>query len=108
MRTNQLTPYGEQSPCWEANSFSASQEIPHTVWNPKVHHRVHKSPPLVSILSQISPVHSLFYFLNIHFNIILHLRLGLLGGLFPSGFPTITLSPYPYVPHAPPISLLFI
>ena len=36
-----------------------------------------------------------------------HLRLGLPSGLLPSGFPTKTLytpSPYPYAPHAQPIS----
>jgi hypothetical protein len=26
----------EQSPSWETNRFSASQEIPHVLWNPKV------------------------------------------------------------------------
>jgi hypothetical protein len=25
----------------EANRFSATQEIPHTLWNPKVHYRSH-------------------------------------------------------------------
>jgi len=28
---------------WEANRFSASQEVPHTLWNPNFHHRFHKS-----------------------------------------------------------------
>ena len=33
----------EQSPSWEANWFSASQEISHILWNPKVHYHIYKS-----------------------------------------------------------------
>ena len=32
----------EQSPSWEANRFSASQEIPRILRNPNVHYRTHK------------------------------------------------------------------
>jgi len=71
-----------QSAYWEANSYSASQENSRILCNSKVHHRVHKRPPLLPILKQTNSVHALeFCFINICFNIILHLRFGLSGWL---------------------------
>jgi hypothetical protein len=32
----------EQIPSWKANSHSASQEIPHLLWDLKVHYHVHE------------------------------------------------------------------
>jgi len=46
-----------QSPFWEANWFAASQEIPRTSWNPKVHYHTHKRLPPIPILGQPNPVH---------------------------------------------------
>jgi hypothetical protein len=43
---------------WEANRFSASQEISRILWNPKVHYRLHKNPPPVPILSHIDLIHA--------------------------------------------------
>ena len=54
-----LTYSMKHSYSWETNRFSASQEIPRILWNPKVHHRVYNSLPPVLILSQINPVYAL-------------------------------------------------
>jgi hypothetical protein len=83
----------EQMPSWAANRFEASQEIPRILWNPKVHYRIHKCPPTVSILSQFNSVHTpTSYFLKIHLSII-----------FPSmpGSPQWSL--YPHVSHQNPV-----
>ena len=73
----------------EVNPFSASQEIPPILRNPKVRYRVYKSPPPFPVLSQIDPVHdpqptswrSILILSS-------HLHLGLPRGLFPSVLPT--------------------
>ena len=62
----------QYSPSWEANRFSANQEIPNILLNPKVHNHIHKCPPTVPILNKLHPVHTpTSHFLKIHLNIIL-------------------------------------
>ena len=62
----------EHSPYREPDRFSASQEIPHILSNPKVHHRNPKCTPPVPILSQLDPVNTpTSHFLKINLNIIL-------------------------------------
>jgi hypothetical protein len=79
-----LTNSTEQNPSWEADSHSSGQEITHLLWNPDVHYRVHNSPPLAHILSQMNPVRSLPpCCCKIHS---FHLFLGLPSGIFSLGF----------------------
>jgi hypothetical protein len=68
----------ELSPSWEAASCSTTQNFPKTLWNPKVHYRVHKRPLLLPMLSNMNQVHiTSSYFSKVHVNIIYHLRLGI-------------------------------
>jgi len=90
----------EQSPSWDANRFSASQEIPRILWNLKVLCHIYKCLPPVPSLSQINKVHAPH---PTSWRSILMLSsflfLGLPSGLFPSGFSTkSTIYPSP-LPH---------
>jgi hypothetical protein len=50
---------------------------------------VYKSPSLACILRQMNSFHTLPpYFLKIHLTLFSDLCLGILSGVFPSGFPT--------------------
>ena len=106
-----LTYSMEQSPSWETDRFSVSQEIPHILRNPKVHYRNHKCPLTVPILIQLDQVHALTSHSRRSFLILSsHLRLGLPSCLFPSGFPTTVLyTPLPqtYYIHRPTHSSRF-
>jgi len=93
-----------QSPSWQANSFSTSQEISRILLNPAVRYHSYQGLPTVLKMSQINPVHAASHYLKIQPS---HLRLGLSSGLFPSGFTTKTLYALllsSYVLHTQPIS----
>ena len=101
----------QQSPFWDANRFSASQEIPRILWNPKVHCRIHKCPLRAFILIPINLVHAPIPLPDkVHFNIILSC-VGLPGSfslsqISPPKSCTHLSSP-PYVLHGLPISFFF-
>jgi hypothetical protein len=79
----------ELSPSGGAANSAATQEFPSILWNPNVHYRVHKSPPLVPILSQINPINTIQSYLSkIHFNIVHPPTPWSSQWSLPSGFPT--------------------
>jgi hypothetical protein len=96
---------------WEAASCAATQEVPRILWNPKVHYRVHKSPPPVAILGQVNLVHTTpFYFSKINFNIVhLHTICSSSWSLYfwlshqyPICIPLLPHSCYTHCPSHPP------
>jgi hypothetical protein len=53
----------------KATSYVATYELRSISWNTNVHYRIHKSPPLVPILSQTNPLHTTSSYLSkIHIN----------------------------------------
>jgi len=102
--SNLLTYSKDQRPSWESNRFTASQEIPRSVCNPKVHYHICNARHLS--LSWARSVQSMPLHPPSWRSILIlsyHLRLGL-PSVFPSGFSTknpVYTSPLPHTCYMP-------
>jgi hypothetical protein len=77
-----FTNYMELNSSTKGTNHPATQEFSKIIWYSKIDHRVHKMPPLVPILSQISSI--LNYLRSIPI-LSSHLCLSIPNSLFPSG-----------------------
>jgi hypothetical protein len=86
---HKLTNSKEQSPSWETNNHSVSQEISRLSLKQKVHYCVHNRPTMVPIFSHTRTGHTFpSYSSKIYSTFSSHLRLFLPSSLFPSVFLT--------------------
>jgi hypothetical protein len=77
-------------PCSAAGTRSACQEISCFLFRRKVHYRVQNTLPLLHILSQMKPVHTvILYLLNL---ISMHQHLGFLSDIFLQGRETAAIT----------------
>jgi hypothetical protein len=103
-----LTNLIELSPSRETASCATTQEIRHILYKPEVHYRVHKSRPLVPVLSQTNTVHTTVSYLRYIFMLSTHIRvhLRLPSGLSPCIFPTNLLYAFLFSRSTFPINLI--
>jgi len=100
-----LTHSTQHSPSSEANRFSASQEIPRILWNPKVHYRIHTCPPTCPYPQPaLSSPYPTSHFPKVRLNIILPSTPGFpkwtLSFRFPNQNP-VYASPLPHTRYMP-------
>jgi hypothetical protein len=94
----------------ELIAYSSIQVLSRLLWNQEAHCRVHNSPPLASVLTQINSIYTLRpCFLKMHFDIVLSSTPTASGWCLPfrisnRNFVHISPPPLSYTLHAPPIS----